>query len=486
MIRQLTSLDAQFLAIEDDRQYGHVGSLAVYDPSTSPTGTLTAQTVRDLVRDRLPVIPPFTWRLAPVPLGVDYPYWVRDEALDLDFHVREIALPAPGSDAQLATQVARLHSRPLDRARPLWELYVVSGLPEGRVALYSKVHHALIDGVSGAEIIGMLLDLSPDVGPVPAVETEQLDPHPGGLALLARGVYGAARHPLRRVAAVPRTLAHLDESQLAALPGVASVGRLAARADRWVRGDGDRVVRPGLAAPATPFSGRVSPHRSFAFGQLELARVKAVKTAYGVTVNDVVVALCAGAVRRWLVERDALPETPLVAQVPVSVRTPEQSMTYGNRILMLGAPLHSELADPVERLRATSEDLTVMKTRHAALPADLLTDVNHFIPPALFSRAARLMLSLGAQVGRPSWNLVVSNVPGPQFDLYCAGARLLATYPVSAISDGMGLNITVMSYRGMLDVGILGDRASLPDVDALVAWMGEELDLLEARAADAA
>ncbi len=480
MIRQLSSLDAQFLAIEDDRQYGHVGSLAVYDPSTSPTGTLTAAAVRDLVQQRLPVLPPLTWRLAPVPLGVDYPYWVRDEALDLEFHVREIALPAPGSDVQLASQVARLHSRALDRARPLWELYVVSGLPDGRVALYSKVHHALIDGVSGAEVIGMLLDLSPEVAPTPDDVPEQLDPHPGGLSLLGRGVYGVARHPFRRLSAVPRTLAHLDESTFAALPGVAAVGRVAGTIDRLVRQDSTRVVRPALPAPSTPLNGKVSPHRSFAFGQLDLGRVKAVKAAHGVTVNDVVVALCAGAVRRWLLERDALPDTPLVAQVPVSVRTPDQSMTYGNRVLMLGAALHTEVADPVERLQQTSADLQVMKTRHKALPADLLTDVNHFIPPALFSRAARLMLSLGAQgVVRPTWNLVVSNVPGAQFDLYCAGAKLLATYPVSAVSDGLGLNITVMSYNGHLDVGILGDRGLVPDVEQLLAWMQEELGLLE-------
>ncbi|MCW2778540.1 MAG: acyltransferase [Frankiales bacterium] len=481
MIRQLSSLDAQFLAIEDDRQYGHVGSLAVFDPSTSPTGTLTAETVRDLVRQRLPMVPPLSWRLAPVPFGVDYPYWVRAEELDLSYHVREIALPAPGSDDQLATQVARLHSRPLDRARPLWELYVVSGLPEGRVALYSKIHHAVIDGVSGAEVIGMLFDLTADVAPVPDDVPAPLDPHPGTLSLLGRGVFGGLRHPVRRVKAVPATLAHLDETTFAALPGVARLGRLAGHVDGWLHGDPDRVVRPALPAPATPFSGKVSAHRSFAFGDVALDRVKAVKKAYGVTVNDVVVALCAGAVRRWLLEQDALPEEPLVAQVPVSVRTPEQSMTYGNRILMLGAPLHTQVADPVERLRRTSEDLQVMKTRHKALPADLLTDVNHFLPPALFSRAARLMLDLGARgVVRPTWNLVVSNVPGPQFDLYCAGAKLLATYPVSAVTDGLGLNITVMSYRGRLDIGVLADRGSVPDPHRLVAWMADELAVLEA------
>ncbi len=486
MIRQLTSLDAQFLAIEDDRQCGHVGSLAVYDPSTTPTGTLTVEHVRELVAARLPLVPPLSWRLAEVPLGLDYPYWVHAEP-DLEFHVREIALPAPGSDAQLARQVARLHSRRLDRAHPLWELYVVSGLPEGRVGLYSKIHHAVIDGVSGAEVLGMLLDLSPEVAPTPPQAAPQLDPHPGAPALVARAAYGAVRHPFRRLRAVPATIAHLDESTLAGLPLVARVGRAAGRVDRLLHRDPERPVRPSQTAPATPFTGRLTPDRAFAFGQIDLDRVKAVKAAYGVTVNDVVVSLCAGAVRQWLVEHDALPDSPLVAQVPVSVRTPEQSMTYGNRILMLGASLHTQHDDPVQRLRATSTDLTVMKTRHKALPADLLADVNHFIPPALFNRAARLALRLGAQgVVAPTWNLVVSNVPGPQFDLYMAGARLLATYPVSAITDSMGLNITVMSYRGHLDVGVLADRAVMPDVDRIVEWMGTELAHLERLAPAAA
>ena len=204
------------------------------------------------------------------------------------------------------------------------------------------------------------------------------------------------------------------------------------------------------------------------------------KNAYGVTLNDVVVALCAGAVRRWLIEHDELPADPLVAQVPVSVRTKDQVGTFGNRLLMLGAALHTEIADPVERLRQTSTDLLVMKERHKALPAQLLSDANNFIPPALFNRAARLTFSLAtSSAGRPTWNLVVSNVPGPQFDLYCAGAKLLANYPVSVITDGLGLNITVMSYAGHLDIGILADREQMPDVWNLIGWLEDALVELE-------
>jgi WS/DGAT/MGAT family acyltransferase len=197
-----------------------------------------------------------------------------------------------------------------------------------------------------------------------------------------------------------------------------------------------------------------------------------------VTVNDVVVSICAGAVRRWLIEHDELPDGPLVAQIPVSVRTGDQVGTYGNRILLMSVPFHTDIADPVERLQATHDSLADMKERHKALPAELLQDANHFIPPAVFHRAARLTFRLSTGVGRPSWNLVVSNVPGPQFPLYMAGAKLVANYPVSVITDGMGLNITVMSYCGQMDFGIVADRDQMPDLWKLMDWLRESLDEL--------
>ena len=227
-----------------------------------------------------------------------------------------------------------------------------------------------------------------------------------------------------------------------------------------------------MVAPKTSFNGRVSAHRRFTFGQLSLDDVKAVKNVHGVTVNDVVVTICAGAVRRWLVEHDELPDEPLVAQIPVSVRTDEQVGTYGNRIMLMSAPLFTDEPDPVRRLQRTHDALDDMKERHRALPATLLQDANHFIPPAVFSRAARVTFRLAtSRPGRPTWNLVISNVPGPQFPLYCAGARLVANYPVSVITDGIGLNITVMSYCGSLDFGIVADREQMPDVGKLMGWL---------------
>jgi diacylglycerol O-acyltransferase / wax synthase len=480
-MRQLTSLDAQFLALENARQTGHVAGLAVYDTSTTADGRLTCADMKQLIADRLHLLPPLRWRLVEVPLGADYPYWVDDADFDLDFHVRELALPPPGDERQLADQVARLHARPLDRARPLWELYVISGLRDGHVAVYTKIHHAVIDGVSGAEITGLLLDLTAEVRAVESAESEQTaGRRPGQAELLARALLGLPRYPLRVLRSLPAALPNLEETQFSALPGAGRLGRTLGQVQRVLTGDPDRAIRSELKAPKTSFNGRISPHRRFAFGQLDLDRVKGVKSAYGVTVNDVIVSICAGAVRRWLLEHDELPDEPLVTQVPVSVRRTEEAGTYGNRILLLGAPLFTDVGDPVERLRRTSDALRVMKDRHRAMPAGLLQDVNHFIPPALFSRAARTTFRLATSAaGRPQWNLVISNVPGPQFPLYCAGARLVAHYPVSVITDGMGLNITAMSYDGHIDVGIIADRDQVADVWCLVDWLAEGITELE-------
>jgi WS/DGAT/MGAT family acyltransferase len=259
-----------------------------------------------------------------------------------------------------------------------------------------------------------------------------------------------------------------------------TAGRLANAVERTITRRGKVVGNQDLVPPHTSFNGRISAHRRFAFGQLPLDEVKAVKNAHGSTVNDVIVSICAGAVRRWLVEHDDLPEDPLVAQIPVSVRTEAQQGTYGNRIMLMTAPLFTDVADPVERLQLTHDALSEMKERHKALPAELLQNANEFIPPAVFSRAARLTFALNSsERGRPAWNLVISNVPGPQVPLYLAGGRLEANYPVSVVTDGMGLNITVMSYDGHLDFGIVADREQIPDVWSLMDWLGEALEELK-------
>ncbi|MEA2421685.1 MAG: diacylglycerol O-acyltransferase / wax synthase [Thermoleophilaceae bacterium] len=482
-MRQLTSLDAQFLALESARQTGHVGGLAILDPSTAPGGKIDGADLQRLLEERLPALPPFRWKLAEVPLGLDFPYRIEDPDFDLNFHVREIALPPPGSDDQLSDQVARIMARPLDRSRPLWELYLIHGVENGCSAVLTKIHHAVIDGISGAEIMGLLLDLSPEGRPPPEpVAAPDVEERPSQLGMLARGLLGVPRYPVRLLRSLPSTIPNVDEvpAIFGGIPGVGTVGRIASRVQGVVT-DGASRDRNTLQAPKTLFNGRISPHRRFAFGQLPLEEVKDVKKARGVTVNDVVVSICAGVVRRWLVKHNDLPDEPLVAQIPVSVRTDEQVGTYGNRIMLMSAPLFTDEPDPLKRLEETHEAMVDMKERHKALPASLLQGANELIPPAVFSRAAQLTVRLStSRPGRPAWNLVISNVPGPQFPLYLAGARLVANYPVSVITDGMGLNITVMSYDGHLDFGIVADRDLMPDVHEMIDWLREELDAIKA------
>jgi len=480
-MRQLTSLDAQFLAMETPRTWGHVSGLAVYDPSTTPSGQLTLEDVCRLVSQRLHLLPPFRWRLVWVPFGLDHPYWIEDPYFDLDFHVRESAVPPPGDDRQLAETVSRIVARPLDRRHPLWELYVIHGIEGGRVGILTKMHHAAIDGVSGAEISTILLDVSPegrDVPPPPAREPGERKP--GQFEMLARGVLGAPRQPLRALRTLPTIVPNLGGLPgVDAMPVVPTVGRAASRVRRVISGsrDGEVLERPSTPVPRTRFNTRISPHRRFSFAQLSLERIKAIKNELGITVNDVVVAICASALRKWLLEHDELPDEPLVAMVPVSVRTQEQMGTFGNRVSAMFVPIPTDEPDPRQRLMRAHEIMAGAKDRHRALPATLLQDVTQFVPPAIFARATRVVTQLSALPRvRPALNLVISNVPGPREPLYMAGAKMVANYPVSVITDGVGLNITCMSYLDHVDFGIVVDRDVVDDAWPLMDAVREALN----------
>jgi diacylglycerol O-acyltransferase / wax synthase len=482
-MRQLTSLDSQFLAMESAGNYGHVGGLAVYDPSTAPGGELTVQDVCRLVGQRLHLLPPFRQRLVQVPLGLDLPYWVEDPDFDVDFHIREAAIPPPGDDRRLGETVARIFARPLDRAHPLWELYLIHGLEGGRVGILTKVHHSVADGLSGNEILSVLLDSSPDGRDVPSPppDDDGGERVPGELEMLARGALGLPRQPLRALGAIPRALPNLTDLPGAnAIPGVPALSGALTRVRRALGSDEDDGVLEVSTArpPRTSFNGPVSPHRRFGFGSLSLDSVKALKNELGITVNDVVVALVATAVRDWLDERGELPDEPLVAMVPVSVRREEERGTFGNRISAMIVPIATDEPDPRRRLMRTHELLKSAKERHNALPAQLLTDATAFIPPAVAALAARTTVGILSRT-RPPLNLVISNVPGPRDPLYLAGARLEAHFPVSVVMDGVGLNITVMSYRDHLDFGIVADREQVDDVWGLMEGAGRALEELE-------
>jgi diacylglycerol O-acyltransferase / wax synthase len=486
-MRQLTALDVQFLNAESTTTTGHVGGLSILDPSTALGATLTLDDLRDLIGARLHLAKPLRWRLLPVPLGLDHPYWIDDPEFDLEYHVREIALPAPGDERQLAEQIARLTARPLDRRRPLWEAYLVHGLRDGNVAVYTKVHHSAIDGVSGAELIGVLMDTTaePRLGEPP--KTPRPDPVPAPVVLALNGVKRLALHPVKAALQVPKLLQHLDDVPgLGRYPGVGLLAKAGSVLNRVTRQGSGRheADRPRLAVPHTPFNGPIGPHRRFAYGSLPLDEVKRVKNAFGVTVNDVVMALCATVLRRWLVDHDALPEQPLVTLVPLSVRTPEQAKDAGNQVSVMLAPLPTHLADPGARLAEVTSAMVAAKQRYQPLPASWLVDFSGMLPAALGGLAARAtMRYLGATT--PVVNLVVSNVPGAQVPLYLAGARLLANYPVSAITDASGgLNVTVMSYDGQLDFGFVACRELIPDVWDLIDHLHDALAELTKLAAE--
>src|SRR3954470_16810466 len=482
-MRQLTSLDAQFLAVESARIYGHVAFLGIYDPSTAPEGRLGATEIRALLEARLHLLPPLRWRLVEVPLGIDLPYWAEDPDFDLEFHIRETALPAPGDDRQLAETVQRLFGRPLDRGRPLWEIYVIQGLEAGRVALLTKIHHSAVDGMSGNEIMAVLLDPEPTgrvLEPVPA-GGGRIASIPGDRQMLVRGLRGLPRQPLRALRSLPATVAGFTDLPGAnALPGVPTLSHVYSRVRRTFRSDESTGVLEvtKARAPMTPFNGPVSAHRRFAFGSLSLDAVRQVRREFGTTVNDVVVTICAGAVREWLLERDALPDDPLVALIPMSVRKRGEKGAWGNRISMMIVPIPTNEPDPATRLARTHELLRSAKERHSALPASLLTAPTAFFPPSVASLAARNTVDILSRT-RPPLNLVISNVPGPRTSLYCAGAELQSNYPLSVVVDGVGLNITVVSYKNRVDFGIVGDREQIDDAWAFLEGAAHALRELE-------
>jgi diacylglycerol O-acyltransferase len=486
-VKQLSSLDAQFLMVESPTTTGHIGAMLLLDPSTALGGVLTLDSFRDVVEGRLHLAPPLRERIVEVPLGLGSPYWVADPHFDLEFHTREVALPAPGDPQQLAEQVARIHARPLDRTRPLWEMYLIHGVEGDRSALYVKFHHAAIDGISGAEILATVLDV--DVEPRDAGdpgEARRPARLPSPPDLLVRGLASTALRSARLLGQLPTHLPHLADLPGARnVPGLRFVSDLAGTAVSALTGSAaPRTDARDLVAPPTPFNGPITAHRRYAYASFDLASVKRVKDAFGLTVNDVVMAMTAGALRRWLLDRDALPSVPLVAAVPVSIRTEDDDGQPGNVVSVMLAALPTHLPDPLERLHAVSSAMEEAKEAFAATPASLLQDFSAAIPTAFSGWAARSLFRLAAAPG-PPFNLFVSNVPGPQGPLYVAGARVEGIHPVSAVTDMTGgINITLLSYAGALDVGIVVCREMVPDVWRVSDYLADALDELLTRVPD--
>jgi WS/DGAT/MGAT family acyltransferase len=472
-MRRLTSLDAFFLATEDERTVANVSALAILDRKRMNGRRLTHHAVKSLFAERLHLVAPLRWQLAEVPLNVAHPSWV-DGTVDLDYHVREFALPAPGDEGTLAEHVARLAAEPMNRTRPLWEAHLIHGLSDDRVALLIKLHHSAVDGVSGGEILSTLFDDAPqgrDIEPPPAREAESV---PNRLGMLLRGLADVPRQQLAAVGAARPALIHLDEvATIRSLPGVAEIACLAGRLSRKQRSE-----VPAMAAPRTAFNARITPKRNLALARLPLPAVMQLKRAHGATVNDVVVALCAGALRTWLLAKDELPDERLVAMVPMSVRTPAESGTFGNKVATMVVALPTDEANPVGRIAACRASLLHAKKEQKAQPRNLMQHANDLVPPVLFGPAMRTVLRLAsAKSMKPAANLIISNVPGSPTQQYFAGARVLANYPVSTIVDGMALNITLFSYLDSLNVGITVDGEQVPDGALLAQALVDELDV---------
>jgi len=466
----IVGLDAAFLAFEARHTHLHVGAVLVMEPPEgkrslfSPT-TRFAQ-IRRMVEQRIHLVPELRRRAVPVPLGLAHPVWADDPDFDLDDHLSRAALPAPGGPAELAELVAELLARPLDLEHPLWEMTVVEGLGGDRTALVAKVHHAVLDGVSGASLLAAFLDAGPRARPVP-FPTAAWDPGP------LPSTASLVRHAAWSLARQPGLLADAWER------GIDTVVEVAGH-NRRLADDGEVPPPSPFSAPRTSLNGAVSAYRRFATTTVPLDEVHLVCRVLGGTVNDVVLTAVGGALTRLLAERREAPEAPLVAMVPVSTRragpAPEGAVggmpVLGNRISGMLVSLATHIADPVERLDAVSRATRVAKAQDRLIRGPLVDQIAQLASPALASRVARWGGGLGLFDRLPPvFNVTVSSVPGPDAALWCAGSKVVSVVPIGPVADGVGLNVTCMTYLGSLSFGLLGCRRLAPDVGSLAVHL---------------
>jgi WS/DGAT/MGAT family acyltransferase len=462
-MERLSGMDASFLYFETPSMHMHVAMTAIFDPSTMPGG-YDFEKVKEFISSRLHLVPPFRRRVVEVPFRLNHPIWVEDPDFDLDHHIRRIGAPSPGGHEELAEIAAHIASRPLDRSRPLWEMYVVEGLADGNIGVVTKMHHCAIDGVSGAELMVNLFDLEPGGRELDPPEDRTPEPIPSDLQLVGHAVASRARRQLGLVPLLGAT--------------ARTVGTIVSR-----RRDPDVTVgATPLTAPPTPWNRSITPHRRMSFTRVSLDDVKRIKNHVGCTVNDVILGLMGGTLRRYLEAHDALPDTPLVAVCPVSVRTEDQAGEYNNKVSAMFTSLATDVDDPLERLRVIHEVTQGAKEEHNVIGANLLQDWAEHAAPTTFALAARLYSGMNlSDRHRPIHNVVISNVPGPPFPLYYAGARLVYTLPMGPVMEGAGLNITVLSYMDNVDIGFMACRELVPDVWKLADHVDDAMtELLKA------
>jgi WS/DGAT/MGAT family acyltransferase len=469
-MRQLSAQDAAFLYLESQGAHLHLTALYIYDQSTAPGGIVRHKEILQYLESRLHTSPVFRQKLVTLPFSVDFPWWVDDEQFDLEFHVRHIALPEPRDWRQLCILTARIHSRRLDMSRPPWEMYVVEGLdnvkgiPEGAFAIIAKYHHAAVDGVTGTEILAGLHSTSPEVEPDPQPRPWEPDSRPSWFGLMNRAAVNNIRQPFQLAKAIASTVPGISQSLLRRKSS---------------------ELNESYDVPDTRFNSPVSAHRVFDGVTFKLKQLSTIRKAVpGATVNDVVLAICGGGLREYLESKEELPDESLVAMAPVNTRTDDEQDLAGNVLSMMYVPLHSDVADPIARLRAVREATASAKATENAISARQMTDITRHMSSTTMALAGRLVteLGLGHRAIRLG-NCVVTNVPGPQQPLYFNGAKLLKSTGCAPVLDGMGLLLGAISYNGEIVLSISACRDIVPDPEFLAACLKRSFQGLKKAAA---
>jgi diacylglycerol O-acyltransferase / wax synthase len=447
---RLSSIDASFLTNETSSAHMHVGAILIFEGPPPGYDDFLAH-----VESRLHLVPRFRQKLAFPPVETGRPFWVDDPSFNLAYHVRHSALPAPGSEEQLRNIGGRLFSQALDRSKPLWEVWLVQGLERNRFALITKTHHALVDGVAGVDIATVLFDVKPVPEPIEPDRDWVPRPTPSAAELAAHGLAGAAETPFKLARRVLRAASHPERTAERVLEAGEALAEVA-----W------NLTNP---APELPLNTEIGSHRRFAWTRAELEDFKKIKNVLGGTVNDVVLTVVSGALRSWLRGRGVkLAGLELRALVPVSIRT-EDEQDLGNRIAAMRGPLPVYIEDPVKRLEVVRRAMDGLKESKQALGAEVISRFNDFAPPTLLAQASRLNFSTRL------FNLIVTNVPGPQLPLYVLGRELQDVFPVAFLPENHALAIAIMSYNGGIDFGLLGDYDAMEDIDSIATGISESL-----------
>ena len=461
-IKSISGMDAAFLYAETPNSPMNIGSVTVIE------GSLKLETVRATILSRIHQIPKLRQRLIYAPMSIDYPYWVDDPDFDIDLHLKHVGLPKPGDWKQLRKLASDIFSEPLPQTRPLWSFTFVEGLdnipqvPKGSVAIISKIHHVAIDGVAGAGLLSLLFDFSPDKKEIPAPRPYKPRPIPSELSLVLKSSISFAEDPFK----FPRLLSNVVTSTVksGALTRVKPVD----------------LPSASFTAPKTPLNGIISPRRKWNTAILSLDRLKALRRIMDVTLNDLLLGICAGALRKYLNDKGKLPSKSLVAMIPVSTRTEGESNQQDNQISSMLVQIGTNIEDPIERLEMINEHTTRAKTYQKALGAKTLANMAETVPFGIANQAARLYSRYNlADLHNPLFNATITNVPGPQFPLYLNGHKLLSVMGMAPIIDGMGLIITIFSYNGLVTISPTSDAKSMPDIDLFSRYIRESANYLE-------